>query len=93
VLGGLAEFERSLILSRTQAGIQRARERGVAFGRPTKLRCAPGSRAGVIKIRWDMKAGGGPCAIGDPRVSRGPRRGKFLFDVAQRRTEGALDRV
>jgi DNA invertase Pin-like site-specific DNA recombinase len=37
VLGGLAEFERSLILSRTQAGIQRARERGVAFGRPTKL--------------------------------------------------------
>jgi DNA invertase Pin-like site-specific DNA recombinase len=37
VLGGLAEFERSLIMARTQAGIQRARERGVAFGRPTKL--------------------------------------------------------
>ena len=37
VLGGLAEFERSLIMSRTQAGIQRAKERGVAFGRPTKL--------------------------------------------------------
>jgi DNA invertase Pin-like site-specific DNA recombinase len=37
VLGGLAEFERSLIMARTQAGIQRAKERGVAFGRPTKL--------------------------------------------------------
>ena len=37
VLGGLAEFERSLIMARTQRGIQRARERGVAFGRPTKL--------------------------------------------------------
>jgi putative DNA-invertase from lambdoid prophage Rac len=37
VLGVLAEFERSLIMSRTQAGIQRAKERGVAFGRPTKL--------------------------------------------------------
>jgi DNA invertase Pin-like site-specific DNA recombinase len=37
VLGGLAEFERSLIMSRTQAGIQRAKERGVAFGRPPKL--------------------------------------------------------
>ncbi len=37
VQGGLAEFERSLIMARTQAGIQRAKERGVAFGRPTKL--------------------------------------------------------
>jgi DNA invertase Pin-like site-specific DNA recombinase len=37
VLGGLAEFERSLIMARTQAGIQRAKDRGVTFGRPTKL--------------------------------------------------------
>jgi DNA invertase Pin-like site-specific DNA recombinase len=37
VLGGLAEFQRSLIMARTQAGIQRARERGVTFGRPIKL--------------------------------------------------------
>jgi DNA invertase Pin-like site-specific DNA recombinase len=37
VLGGLAEFERRLIMSRTQAGIQRAKERGVTFGRPSKL--------------------------------------------------------
>src|SRR5262249_59145666 len=37
VLGRRHEFERSLITARTQAGIQRAKERGVAFGRPTKL--------------------------------------------------------
>jgi putative DNA-invertase from lambdoid prophage Rac len=33
----LAEFERALIMSRTKAGIQRAKERGVALGRPAKL--------------------------------------------------------
>jgi DNA invertase Pin-like site-specific DNA recombinase len=37
VLAGLAEFERSLIMARTQAGIARAREKGVTFGRPAKL--------------------------------------------------------
>ena len=37
VLSGLAEFERSLIMSRTAAGIARARELGVAFGRPARL--------------------------------------------------------
>jgi DNA invertase Pin-like site-specific DNA recombinase len=37
VLGGLAEFERSLIMARTQAGIARAREQGVAFGRKPRL--------------------------------------------------------
>jgi DNA invertase Pin-like site-specific DNA recombinase len=37
VLAGLAEFERSLIMARTQAGIQRARENGVTFGRKVKL--------------------------------------------------------
>src|SRR6516164_8106599 len=37
VLAGLAEFERSLIMSRTQAGIARAKELGVTFGRPVKL--------------------------------------------------------
>jgi DNA invertase Pin-like site-specific DNA recombinase len=37
VLGGLAEFERTLIMSRTQAGIQKARALGVTFGRPRRL--------------------------------------------------------
>jgi DNA invertase Pin-like site-specific DNA recombinase len=37
VLGGLAEFERSLILSRTSEGRTRAMARGVKFGRKPKL--------------------------------------------------------
>src|SRR4051812_7965411 len=37
VLGGLAEFERDLIRSRTGEGRKRAQERGVKFGRPRKL--------------------------------------------------------
>jgi DNA invertase Pin-like site-specific DNA recombinase len=37
VLGGLAEFERSLIIARTQAGIQRARDLNKTFGRRPKL--------------------------------------------------------
>jgi DNA invertase Pin-like site-specific DNA recombinase len=37
VLAGLAEFERSLIMARTQAGMERARALGVIFGRRAKL--------------------------------------------------------
>jgi DNA invertase Pin-like site-specific DNA recombinase len=37
VLGGLAEFERHLILARTSEGRQRAQQRGVKFGRKPKL--------------------------------------------------------
>src|SRR5262245_34343363 len=37
VLGGLAEFERELIRTRTSEGRKRAMARGVKFGRPSKL--------------------------------------------------------
>jgi len=37
VLGGLAEFERHLILTRTNEGRARAKARGVKFGRRPKL--------------------------------------------------------
>jgi len=37
VLGGLAEFERSLILARTSEGRTRAMARGIKFGRKPKL--------------------------------------------------------
>src|SRR6266567_2684255 len=37
ILGGLAEFERSLILARTGEGRARAMARGVKFGRKPKL--------------------------------------------------------
>jgi DNA invertase Pin-like site-specific DNA recombinase len=48
VLGGLAEFERSLIKARTDTGIQRARAAGVRFGRKPKL--SPYQRAEAIKL-------------------------------------------
>ena len=38
VFGGIAEFERSLILARTEEGRKAAMARGVAFGRPARLR-------------------------------------------------------
>ena len=38
VFGGIAEFERSHILSRTQEGREAAMARGIAFGRPSELR-------------------------------------------------------
>ena len=37
ILAGLAEFERSLIMARTKAGIDRARANNVQFGRRPKL--------------------------------------------------------
>jgi DNA invertase Pin-like site-specific DNA recombinase len=37
VLGGLAEYERHLILARTSEGRSRAKQRGVRFGRKPKL--------------------------------------------------------
>ena len=37
VLSGLAEFERHLILARTDEGRKRAQARGVRFGRKLKL--------------------------------------------------------
>ena len=38
VFAGIAEFERSLITSRTEEGRRAAMARGVTFGRPPKLR-------------------------------------------------------
>lgn len=37
IMGGIAEFERSLIRNRCQAGIERARAKGTKFGRPAAL--------------------------------------------------------
>jgi DNA invertase Pin-like site-specific DNA recombinase len=37
ILAGLAEFERTLIVARTGEGRERAKARGVKFGRPQKL--------------------------------------------------------
>ena len=40
LMGALAEFERSLIVERTQAGLNAARKRGVRVGRPPALTTA-----------------------------------------------------
>ena len=37
MMGALAEFERDLIIERTKAGIEAARQRGQHLGRPKKL--------------------------------------------------------
>ena len=37
MLGAFAQFERDLIAERTKAGVQRAKERGVRFGREPKM--------------------------------------------------------
>jgi DNA invertase Pin-like site-specific DNA recombinase len=37
VIGAIAEFERSLIVDRTKAGIENAKKRGVQFGRPRSI--------------------------------------------------------
>jgi DNA invertase Pin-like site-specific DNA recombinase len=47
VLGGLAEFERELILARTSDGRARAKARGVRFGRPAAL--TPHQRAEALQ--------------------------------------------
>ena len=49
VLGGLAEFERHLILARTSEGRSRAKARGVRFGR--KLKLTPHQRQEALERR------------------------------------------
>lgn len=49
VLGGLAEFERSLIAERTAEGRDRARKAGKRLGRPFKL--TPHQRSAVLDMR------------------------------------------
>ena len=51
VLGGLAEFERSLISERTSEGRERARKAGRHLGRPFKL--TPYQRDQALKMRQD----------------------------------------
>ncbi len=55
VLGGLAEFERSLIAERTAEGRERARRAGRRLGRPPKL--SPYQREAVLKMRRNGQDG------------------------------------
>ena len=61
ILGGLAEFERSLIKARTDVGIKRARDAGIRFGRPPKL--TPHQRIEALRL---LDAGEPQSAVGAP---------------------------
>lgn len=68
MLAALAEFERELILERTQAGIARARALGKKFGAPRRIseseasevreRKAQGESLRMISQRMNIKLGG-----------------------------------
>lgn len=55
VLGAFAEFERSMILERTQEGIQNARDKGVKFGRKSKTHKIEGALLSAIEQVEDGK--------------------------------------
>ena len=58
LMGALAEFERSLIVERTQAGLKAARSRGVRVGRPPAL-----TTAQIKHARKLIEAGERPSAV------------------------------
>ena len=58
LMGALAEFERSLIVERTQAGLKAARSRGVRVGRPPALTAAQ-----IKHARKLIEAGERPSAV------------------------------
>lgn len=58
MMGALAEFERALIVERTQAGLAAARKRGVKVGRPGKL-----TAAAVRQARTLIDAGEAPSTV------------------------------
>lgn len=61
LLGVLGEFERNLLIERTKAGQQIARQRGVAFGRPRKLSAAVVRQVGLAH---------GDCSVTIPETCR-----------------------
>jgi DNA invertase Pin-like site-specific DNA recombinase len=79
VLGGLAEFERSLILSRCNEGRTRAMARGVRFGRKPKLTAHQ-----VAEARTRREAGEALSDIGRSfNVSHSTISRLRLFHLAQ----------
>ena len=58
LMGALAEFERALIIERTQAGLQAARKRGARVGRPPALTAAQ-----VKHARTLIEGGETPSAV------------------------------
>jgi hypothetical protein len=83
VLGGLAEFERHLILARTSEGRQRAQQRGVRFGRRPKLTAHQQQEALARRLRvkpW--------LTSPDPMQSRTQHLTSLAIKWARLRSEG-----
>jgi DNA invertase Pin-like site-specific DNA recombinase len=68
VLGGLAEFERELILTRTSDGRTRGKARGVKFGRPPRSQ-----RTSVRRSFRGSRKARRRRTLRDPTLSRSPR--------------------
>ncbi|MBT9512183.1 MAG: recombinase family protein [Acidovorax sp.] len=58
VIGAVAEFERDLLIERTQAGLSRARAEGKTLGRPRSL-----SEEGTQEVRRRLAAGEAVAAV------------------------------
>jgi DNA invertase Pin-like site-specific DNA recombinase len=94
VLGGLAEFERTLIKARTGEGRERAQARGVRFGRPLKL--SPHQRreaierldAGDAVVDVEGRSRPDPC----PAAGRKPRTGSEVFRGLNQQQNGSAER-
>ncbi len=76
MLGSFAEFERNIILERTRAGIDQARQKGKRFGRPPAL-SATQQAAAVTMIQNGTETAAGAARIfgvSDTTISRLLRR-------------------
>lgn len=62
IFGALSEFERSLIIERTNAGLQAAKKRGKRLGRPKRLTQHQIDRAGEM-IRSGQETSSGMAAL------------------------------
>lgn len=58
VLNAVAEFERDLLIERTQAGIARAKAEGKAIGRPTAL-----SKQQQAEVRRQLNKGASVASL------------------------------
>jgi putative DNA-invertase from lambdoid prophage Rac len=98
MLGALAEFERELILERTQAGIARARALGKKFGAPRTIpesvawevltRRAGGESLRQISQRLNIKLGAVRSVLSRERRSPAERKTQPHCSVRERDPTG-----
>ena len=90
VFGGIAEFERSLIATRTEEGRRAAQARGVPFGRPPKLRPDQRTLARNLIEEGKIRQRSRPdlqCPYRND-LSLSPRRGGLMTVHRSARTHG-----